>query len=301
MSSSMPTSTPTAVHNGRRALTHGMADVEPGVRIHYVLAGDGPRTIVLLHGFPETWREWQSVIPLLAGAGFRVVTVDYRGAGDSSRPLGGYDKQTMAQDIHSLLQDHLGIGEPVVMVGHDIGRMVAAAYALRYPNDVSHLAVMEAPVPGTAVFDQIRPRLWHFAFQGVRDVAESLLVGRERLYLQQFFSARYFNPSAVSADDFDAYVDAYSSPGGMRAGLETYRTFDQDAADNRAALEQHGKLKIPVLFAGGEISFNVPLGVKMMQEIADDVTGLTVQRAGHFIPEEQPEALASAILELAAR
>jgi pimeloyl-ACP methyl ester carboxylesterase len=301
MSTSMPTSTPTAIHNGRPALTHGMADVEPGVRIHYVVAGEGSRTVVLLHGFPETWREWQAVIPLLAGAGFRVVSADYRGAGDSSRPGGGYDKFTMAQDIHSLLQDHLSIADPVVMVGHDMGLMVAYAYAARYPGDVSHLAVMEAPVPGTAVFDQVRPRLWHFAFHAVRDVAEALVVGRERLYLQQFFAARNFDPSAVSPADFDAYVEAYSSPGGMRAGFETYRTFDQDAADTRAALEEHGKVKIPVLFAGGEISFSVPLGVKMMQEVAEDVTGLKVPKAGHFIPEEQPEVIATAIVELAAR
>ena len=163
-STTVPTSTPMAVNNGRPVISHGMADVEPGVRIHYVLAGDGPRTIVLLHGFPETWRQWQPVIPLLVGAGFRVVAADYRGAGDSWHPAGGYDKFTMAQDIHTLVQDKLGIGEPVVMVGHDVGLWIGYAYARRYPDDVSHLAIMEAPVPGTAVFDQLRPRLWHFAF-----------------------------------------------------------------------------------------------------------------------------------------
>ena len=301
MSTSMPTVTPTAVHNGRPGLTHGMADVEPGVRIHYVVAGDGPRTMVLLHGFPETWREWQAVIPLLVGAGFRVVAADYRGAGDSWRPAGGYDKFTMAKDIHTLIQDHLAIVEPTVLVGHDVGLWIAYAYARRYPADVSHLAIMEAPVPGTAVFDRLRPRLWHFAFHGVRDVPEALVSGRERLYLQQFFAARYGDPSAVSAGEFDAYVAAYSSPGGMRAAFETYRTFDQDAADNRAELEQHGKLTMPVLFLGGELSFSVPLGVEMMKEVAEDVTGLQVAGAGHWIPEEQPDALAAAILELAAR
>jgi pimeloyl-ACP methyl ester carboxylesterase len=98
MSTTTPTSASTAVHDGRPVLTHGMAEVEPDVRIHYVVAGDGPRTMVLLHGFPETWREWQAVIPLLVGASFRVVAADYRGAGDSWRPAGGYGKFTMAQD-----------------------------------------------------------------------------------------------------------------------------------------------------------------------------------------------------------
>ena len=301
MSTTTSTSAATAVHDGRAVLTHGMAQVEPDVRIHYVVAGDGPRTMVLLHGFPETWREWHAVIPLMVAAGFRVVAADYRGAGDSWRPAGGYDKFTMAQDIHTLVQDHLGIGEPVVMVGHDVGLWIAYAYARRYPADVSHLAIMEAPVAGTAVFDRLRPRLWHFAFHGVRDVPEALVAGRERLYLQQFFAARYGDPSAVSAAEFDAYVASYSAPGGMRAAFETYRTFEQDAADNRAALEQNGKLTMPVLFLGGELSFSVPLGVEMMKEVAEDVTGLQVPGAGHWIPEEKPDALAAAILELAAR
>jgi len=290
-----------AAHHDGPAVIHGMVDVEPGVRIHYVVAGEGPRAIVLLHGFPETWREWRAVIPALVQAGFRVVAPDYRGAGDSWRPAGGYDKFTMAQDIHRLVHDHLGIGEPAVVVGHDVGLWIACAYALRYPADVSHLAVMEAPLAGTAVFDRLRPRLWHFAFHGARDVAETLVAGREREYLQQFFAARYGDPSAVSAADFEAYVAAYSSPGGMRAAFETYRTFEQDAADNRAALEQHGKLTIPVPYGGGELSFSVPLGAEMMKAVAEAVTGLLFPGAGHWIPEEQPGALVAAILELARR
>src|ERR1700722_9936584 len=123
-------------------VTHGMAEVGPGLRIHYVTAGDGPRTIVLLHGFPQTWWEWRSVIPELVGAGFRVVAADYRGAGHSGRPAGGYDKATMAGDIHQLVRGHLGIAEPVVVAGHDIGLMVAYSYARRYPDEVSHLAVI---------------------------------------------------------------------------------------------------------------------------------------------------------------
>jgi pimeloyl-ACP methyl ester carboxylesterase len=234
-------------------------------------------------------------------AGFRVVAPDYRGAGDSFRPAGGYDKFTMAQDIHYLVHDHLGIGEPVVVVGHDVGLWIAGAYALRYRAAVSHLTVMEAPLAGTAVFDRLRPRLWHFAFHGARDVAETLVAGRERQYLQQFFAARFADPSAVSTADFEAYVAAYSSPGGMRAAFETYRTFEQDAADNRAAIAQQGKLTMPVLFLGGEFSFSVPLGVEMMKEVAEDVTGVRVAGAGHWIPEEQPDALVAAILELARR
>jgi pimeloyl-ACP methyl ester carboxylesterase len=282
-------------------VAHGMADIEPGLRLHYVIAGPAARTIVLLHGFPQTWWEWRHLIPGLVAAGFRVVAPDYRGAGHSWRPPGGYDKRTMARDIHRLLRQHLQIQEPVVLVGHDIGLMVAYAYAQAYPDGVSHLAVVDAPLPGTAVFDRLRsdPRVWHFAFHGARDVAEMLVAGRERQYLQAFFNARCFDPSAISDADLDRYSSAYAAPGAMRAGFELYRAFDQDAEDNRAALGRNGKLPMPVLAVGGAISTSGPLVEEMMREVAEDVTGLRVPAAAHWIPEENPQALLRSLLELA--
>jgi len=205
--------------------THGMADIEPGLRLHYVTAGEGERTIVLLHGFPQTWWQWHHLIPALVGAGFKVVAPDYRGAGHSWRPLGGYDERTMAGDIHRLLRVHLGLKGSIVMVGHDIGLMIAYAYAQAHADELSHLVVMDAPIPGTAVFDRLRadPRVWHFAFHGARDVPEMLVAGRERPYLQAFYDARCFDPSAIGEADLDLYASAYSAPGAMRAGFELYR------------------------------------------------------------------------------
>ena len=273
-----------------------MTDVEPGVRLHHVSDGEGPRTVVLVHGFPQTWWEWRHVMPALVEAGFRVVAPDYRGAGHSWRPAGGYDKVTMAGDIHRLLREHLGVDGPVAVAGHDIGLMVAYAYAQAYRDEVSHLAVMDAPLPGTDVFDRLRsdPRVWHFAFHGARDVPEALVSGRERQYLQVFFNARSSDPSAV---DLEPYVDAYSAPGAMRAGFELYRAFDRDAEDNRAALARNGKLTMPVLAVGGEISTSGALVEAMMREVAEDVTGLRVPGTAHWIPEENPDALVSGLLE----
>ena len=278
-------------------LTHGMADIEPGVRLHYVTAGAGERTIVLIHGFPQTWFEWRRVIPGLTAAGFRVIAPDYRGAGHSWRPVAGYDKRTMAADIRALLRDHLGVQEPCVVAGHDIGLMVAYAYAQAYRDEVSQLVAMDAPLPGTAVFDRLRadPRVWHFAFHGARDVPEMLVAGRERQYLQTFFVSRCFVP--IEDADIDVYASAYSAPGAMRAGFEVYRAFDQDAGDNRAALQQRGKLTIPVLAVGGEISTSGPLVEEMMREVAEDVTGAIVPRTAHWIPEENPDALVRLLIE----
>jgi pimeloyl-ACP methyl ester carboxylesterase len=284
-------------------LAHGMADVEPGLRLHYVTAGQGARTVVLLHGFPQTWWEWHRVIPALVADGFSVVAPDYRGGGHSWRPAGGYDKLTMAEDIHRLLRQHLRIEGPVVLVGHDIGLMVAYAYAQAHRDEVSHLVAMDAPLPGTAVFDRLRsdPRVWHFAFHNARDVAEMLVAGRERQYLQAFFNARVFDPSAISDADLEVYISAYSAPGAMRAGFELYRAFDQDAEDNRAALSRNGKLTMPVLAVGGATSTSGPLVEEMMREVAEDVAGFRVPGTAHWIAEENPEAFASAVLDFAGR
>jgi pimeloyl-ACP methyl ester carboxylesterase len=282
--------------------THGMADIEPGLRLHYVTAGGGERTIVLLHGFPQTWWEWRLVIPTLVDAGFRVVAPDYRGAGHSWRPLGGYDKRTMAEDIHRLVGRHLEIQGPIVVVGHDIGLMVAFAYAEAHRDDVSHLVVVDAPLPGTAVFDRLRtdPRVWHFAFHGARDIPEMLVSGRERQYLQAFYNARCFDPSAISDADLDVYTSAYAAPGAMRSGFELYRAFDRDAEDNRAALSRNGKLTMPVLAVGGTMSTSGPLVEEMMREVAEEVSGVRVPATAHWIPEENPSAFTAGLLRFVA-
>ena len=277
---------------------HGMAAIEPGVTLHYATAGAGDRTIVLLHGFPETWREWRHLMPRLVDAGYRVVAPDYRGAGHSSRPLDGYDKRTMASDIRRLVKVELGISGPIVLVGHDIGLMVAYAYAQMFRDEVSHLAVIDAPLPGTKVFDRLRadPRVWQFAFHSVRDIPEMLISGRERAYLQAFFNARLFNVAALTDQELDVYAAAYAAPGALRAGLELYRAFDRDIEDSHQWLAEHGKLTIPVLAVGGEASTTGPLMADMMREVADDVTELRVPRSAHWIAEENPRALADGLV-----
>jgi pimeloyl-ACP methyl ester carboxylesterase len=279
--------------------THAMAQIEPGLRLHYVTAGSGPRTVVLIHGFPQTWWEWRHVIPPLIQAGFAVIAVDYRGAGHSWRPHVGYDKQTMAQDVHRLLREHLDVATPVALVGHDIGLMIAYAYAQAYRDAVSHLVVIDAPLPGTAIFERMRadPRVWHFGFHGARDVAEMLVAGREREYLQYFLNARCHDPSAIDGHDLETYSAAYAAPGAMRAAFEVYRAFDRDAADNRASFERNGKLGMPVLAVGGMTSTFGGLIEEMMREVAANVAGVRIPATAHWVPEENPAALTRALLD----
>jgi pimeloyl-ACP methyl ester carboxylesterase len=280
-------------------LKHGMAVIDASLRIHYVDAGSGEQTIVLLHGFPQTWWEWRYIIPKLVNAGFRVIAPDYRGAGDSWRPATGYDKRTMASDIHKILKEHLKIEGPVIIAGHDIGLMIAYAYAQQYREDVSHLIVIDAPLPGTLAFDQIRNdhRVWHFAFHAVRDLPELLIAGREREYLQAFFNYRIFNVGAITKEDIDLFTASYSAPGAIRAGLEVYRAFDQDVNDNRENLQKKGKLSIPVLAIGGEISTSGSLMDEMMSEVADHVITVRIANTAHWVVEENPEEFCLEVLK----
>ena len=286
-------------HSVDQGVTHGTVELQPGVRLHYVEAGAGPRTIVLLHGFPQTWWEWRHIIPPLAANGWRVIAPDYRGAGASSKPQEGYDKRTMARDVNVLLGDHLDVKEPIALVGHDIGMMVAYAFASSYPASVHRLVLMEAPLPGTAAYDGLvaTPRLrnaalWHFFFHNAENnLAELLTFGRERQYLQHFFERLAYDQGAIGPADLDIYASAFAAAGAMRAGLELYRALDRDGDDNRAALAATGKIKMPVLGLGGASSFFAPIAAAMLGEVAEDVRTGTIPRCGHWVAEENSAAL----------
>ncbi len=283
---------------------HGMAEVEPNVQLHYVEVGSGPETMVLIHGYPETWWEWRHVMPIFAAAGYRVIAVDYRGAGNSSKPASGYDKRTMAQDIHRLLADHLAVTAPVILVGHDIGMTVAFAFAALYPTTVKKLVLVDAIVPGTPTFKRFlttgklrNSNLAHFFWHNARNnMAETLTAGRERVYIQDFFDRIAFNLGAFGPEVIDRYTMHYAGPGGMKAGFEVYRAFDQDGEDNEAWLSTSGRLKMPVLFVAGAESFLGTMPDVVLNEIAEAGSTTLIPRSGHYPPEENPEAFAAAVL-----
>lgn len=281
------------------AVEWGSAEVAHGVRLHYGVAGEGARTLVLVHGYPQTAYEWRRVVPLLTRAGHRVIVPDYRGAGGSSKPPGGYDKRTMAGDLHALVYDHLGHVGPVTMVGHDIGMMVAYAFARAFPDQTERLVVMEAPLPGTDAYEMSlrdTDRLWHFQFHRAPDVPELLTAGREALYLERFYQDLAYDTDAIGPDAVARYVRAFSRPGAMRAGFELYRAFPDDDAHNRVEVEREGKLKLPVLALTGAHSAFAPFTEMMMREVASNVTFRTIEHANHWVPEENAEGLAAAIL-----
>ena len=263
---------------------HAYADLSD-VRLHYVTAGSGP-AVVLLHGWPQTWYMWRDVMPGLAGR-YRVIAPDLRGLGDSSRPVGGYDKKTLAQDVWRLVHDVLG-EDDLFVVGHDWGGPTAFALAAQHRDAVKRLAIFDVPVPGDGTAVMFANR-WHHGLHWELDFPEALTAGREDVYLGFFYRNWGGRPDAISLDAEREYLRAYRQPGAMRAGFNLYRATPQDVADNQAFLSE-GKLKMPVLcYAGALGRGRGELAVESWRRVAEDVRGGIVEDCGHWIPEECPQ------------
>jgi pimeloyl-ACP methyl ester carboxylesterase len=260
-------------------------DIEAnGVRLHVRVGGTGP-AVLLLHGYGETGDMWVPLARELV-RDRTVVVPDLRGMGRSSIPAGGYDKKNQAADMAGLL-DALKI-ERADVVAHDIGNMVAFAFAAAYRDRVTRLVVIDAPVPGVGPWEEIlkNPLLWHFRFGG-RDM-ERLVAGRERIYLDRFWNEFSAHPSRFSEAARRHYAKLYARPGAMRAGFAQFGAFDQDAVDNKAFVAA-GKLDIPVLALGGEKSFGLTMAA-VMRFAASNVEEGVVPDSGHWIMEENPKA-----------
>ena len=218
-----------------------------GVRLHYLIAGQGD-PVVLLHGYAQTSHMWLPLIARLARTRM-VVAPDLRGIGESGTPPDGYTKATMAQDIHGLVQS-LGL-KRIRIVGHDIGLMVAYAYAAQYPTEVDRIVLMDAFLPGVGNWRDVwlLRDLWHFHFYGETPLA--LVAGRERIYFEHFWNdfAADKNHSVPEADR-QFYAKVYGRPGGMRAGFEVFRAFERDAVDFARFAEK--PLTMPMLVLTGE-------------------------------------------------
>ncbi len=255
-----------------------------GQRIHYVRAGKGD-PVVLLHGWPQTWYMWRKVIPALSER-YTVIAPDLRGFGQSSKPLDGYDKRTVACDIYELVTS-LGF-EQIFLVGHDFGGPTAYAYACAHPGDVRRLVVLDVAITiDEAEQADYYKRLFHLSFNSQPDIAVALVTGRERIFLTHFYRNCY-NPGAFSLEDIDEYVAAFSAPGAMRASMAHYGAMPLDLKNNQQ--NARTKLDMPVLALGGEISFAAGVQ-KSLENVATDVRGGVIAGSAHWVAEEQPEAL----------
>jgi pimeloyl-ACP methyl ester carboxylesterase len=262
-----------------------------GVKIHYLSAGTGP-ALILLHGYAETSRMWRPLIPRLAER-FTVIAPDLPGIGDSDIPKGPVDMKWAAARIHDLARS-LGVQKAEV-VGHDIGLMVAYAYAAQYRSEVTKLVLMDAFLPGVAGWKEIydSPELWHFRFHG--ETPAKLVKGREAEYFAYYWNDFAADPNrSLPTGDRQAYVAAYSRPGRMEAGWAYFASFPKTASDFEELSKT--KLPIPVLSIGGDKSLGQALGAQA-RIISDDASVVIVRNAGHWILEEQPAETAAALLK----
>src|SRR3984893_7426228 len=286
----MPPRTKSRTPKSARATQTRFANVND-VRLHYLVAGEGD-PVVLLHGYAETSYMWRPLIAELANT-HTVVAPDLRGAGQSSTPADGYTKAEMAQDIHALVRK-LGF-ENIRIVGHDIGLMVAYAYAAQYPKEVDRIALMDAFLPGVGNWRDVwlMRDLWHFHFYGKTPLA--LVHGRERTYFEHFWNDFAANPTrSVSERDRRIYAKAYARPGGMRAGFEYFRAFEQDAKDFVGFAQT--PLPMPMLVLTGEKASGEFL-IQQARLVAKNVEGVVVRNSGHWLMEEAPDQVIPKLVE----
>ena len=261
------------------------------VELHYLTAGHGP-AVILLHGYAETSRMWRPIIPLLAEK-FTVIAPDLPGIGDSSIPADKIDMLSAANRIHGLVRS-LGI-EKGRVVGHDIGLMVAYAYATQFPTETEKLALMDAFLPGVPGWEGIynAPNVWHFRFNG--EYPEKLVQGRERIYFEYFWNVFAADKThSIPEADRKAYTEVYSKPGRMRAAWAYFASWPQLAKDF-SRLSQT-KLTMPVLSIGGEKSLGNELGAQM-KLVATNVTVVVLPNTGHWILEERPKETTDALVK----
>jgi len=268
---------------------HQVAEVN-GVRIHYVIGGTG-EAVVLLHGFPQTWYEWHKVMPALA-AKYTVIAPDLRGLGESSRPAPNYEAQSVAEDVHQLVQK-LGLKQ-INLVAHDIAGAPAYSYAVQYPQEIRCLVMIETLSPGfMADPTGGAGNYWHMGFHMTPDLPEQLVMGKEREYLIYFFRNFAYSKDAIAEDEVSQYVPAYSAPGAMHAAFEHYRAMPKAAEENKRDFK--AKLKMPILALGSEkVMRDLPL--KSLQLVAEDVRGGTIERCGHWLATECPNELTRQLL-----
>jgi len=270
--------------------TERFAEVN-GVRLHYVIGGKGS-PVVLLHGYAQTSHMWLPIMPLLA-ANHTVIVPDLRGAGDSSKPESGYDKKNMAVDIHELTVK-LGFNR-VSIVGHDIGLMVAYAYAAQFPQTAERLMLMDAFLPGIGNWKDVwlMRDLWHFHFYG--EVPLALVKGRERTYFEHFWNDFAADPKhSISEADRRFYAKAYAQPGGMHAGFEYFRNFERDAKD--FAELGATPLSMPVLVLTGEKASGEFL-IAQTKLVASNVQGKIIPGSGHWLMDEAPQLTIPALAD----
>lgn len=275
---------------------HREIEVMRGV-VHAVEAGKrSGQPILFLHGWPQNWRAYEKILEL-AGEEYHAVAIDLPGVGRSVFPDPPFVKEEIAEVVRETV-DALELEKPTI-VGHDVGGQIAFSYLHEFGREVSAGVIMDVVIPGLAPWDEVlrNPYLWHFAFHSIPDLPETLVRGKQSEYFEFFFNAIAAHPERISADSRKDYIDAYGGEGALSTGFNWYRSFGEDAKRNRARATSGKKVRVPVLYLRGEQSGGNPdTYASGLSEggVVDLRTG-RIADSGHFVSEEQPEAVWEAI------
>ena len=267
-----------------------------GTSLYVRVGGKGP-AVVLLHGFGDSGDMWAPLAAVLV-KDHTVIVPDLRGMGHSEHPDTGYTKKNQGVDIAGVM-DALKV-QKADLVTHDIGNMVGYALAAQYPARIRRWAVIDAPLPGIGDWDNIirSPMLWHFNFRGPDE--ERLVQGRERIYLDRFYNELSADPKGIDEETRQHYASLYAQPHAIHDAFEQFGAFNQDAIDNKALLAKGGKIPMPVLAVGAEKSFGAAQADDL-RFVAANVTGAIVPNSGHWIMEENPQAIIKLVTEFLAK
>ncbi|PIF14863.1 alpha/beta fold hydrolase [Candidatus Pantoea floridensis] len=277
--------------------SHHYATVD-GVRLHYVSGGNVEGdTLLLLAGFPQSWFAWRHVMALL-GDRYFIVAPDLPGQGDSDKPINGYDTTSLAEKVQGLMQqlNH----ERYYLAAHDVGAWVAWPYASLFGAQVIKMALLDAGIPGVTLPEALPAtpdkawKTWHFAFHLLPDLPEALIEGREEIYLEWFLKRKAASPMVFGEEDMAEYTRLLQQTGAIRAGMAAYREVTVSATQNRHLLRDKGKLALPLLAVSADQG-SIPDMALPLGEFAANVSGIKIEHCGHFIPDEQPQALAEAL------
>lgn len=256
-----------------------------GIKIHYVTGGKG-EPLLLIHGFGQNWFMWNRLMPELSKH-FIVITPDLPGVGESGKPKEGFDKKTLAVDLHELIKK-LGY-DKINVAGHDIGLMVAYAYAVQFGSEVKKIALMDALLPGVdPVWANQYDRNWWFGFFA-RPIAGDLVAGQAGKFLKDFWPIVGHKNNSFTRQETDEFIRAYSVPGATTGSFHWFGAFPQDAKDNREFMKT--KLTMPLLAMSGEFSA-ASYFTDHCKLVASNVTEVIIKKAGHWLVQENtPEVL----------
>lgn len=274
-----------------------MVDAGAGTSL-FVQRGGSGSPVVLLHGYVESGDMWGPLAEQLART-YTVIVPDLPGLARSWRATGDYSKKSQARAIRAIVT---GLGfDQAVVVGHDLGGMVAYAYAAQLPTKVTRLVILEAVPPGIEPWSEILkiPGVWHFNFRGPE--AEQLVKGRERTYFDRFWNDFSVTTSKIDVIARNHYASQYAAPGAMGAGFAQFAAFEQDAKDNTEFARR--RLSMPVLAIGGDHADRAfgPAVAAAMRLLAIDVREGTVPAAGHWLLEENPDVTVKLVVDFVQR